>query len=330
MRKTLQILIAALLLCLSAAVGAETPPAADSDYAIFDELWVQVTADYRANCYQTYNSALLALTRRDGLEVPARNAQGQRLYRFWLAGRPQDRPLAIIMDLDETVIDNSAYQAFMALANATFHWESWEMFLNYQADHPSAWHAVPGAVDFVHQAQDLGYTVIFISNRTEEQRAITLKVLRGLGLKDADLSDRLFLDPGEDKDHAEATKLLARMGVREDSPEGRAMVSGEGRKERRRQQIRERFYPIIYIGDDMGDFFSFVKAGEASVEENLKNRRQAVDDLRAHWGRDWFVLPNPMYGNWGPGRTLPKVGQGLKRFLRDDGFFEFYQNHKKS
>lgn len=312
----------ALFLLLSLGVWAEAP-----DQTLYDELWVQTSADYRAHCFQTYGWALRTLQTRASLAGP-KDAQGRLVERVYISSGGKitevTRPLAVVMDLDETVIDNSAYQVFLAKTQTRFNLESWNAFLTWQGEHPETGRSIPGAVEFIKAAEALGFTPIFISNRTLPYTAATSRVLDSIGVNIQGLDDRMLLDPGKTDDAKGAQRILAGLGMGPESPEGRKMLEGQARKERRRWDIKLRYNPVMYLGDDLGDFLSFVKDPQGSVEKVLQDREGIVDANREKWGRDWFFLPNPMYGNWSPGMTLP--GQGLEKYLRDDGFTDFWRS----
>lgn len=92
-------------------------------------------------------------------------------------------------------------------------------------------------------------------------------------------------------------------------------------------QVSLDYRPVAFIGDDLGDFLSFVPEAGAPPEKVLQARYQAVADERERLGRQYFILPNPMYGNWSPGSTLPK--EGAAKFLRDDGFLDYYKSRAR-
>lgn len=313
MRKTILCFLAAL-----SGVAAAQPASLDSS-GVYDKLWVQTSADYRAHCLQTYGWATRSLRERSSLEG-RHDAQGRLIE----TTNVQERPLAVIMDLDDTVIDMSVYRTFLYAMQRDFELETWNSFLEYQADHAEACRSVPGAVEFIADAEKLGYTVFFISNRTEATRPSAIRVLEKLGINTKDLDKRLMLDTGAEDDARQARALMARLNIAESSVEGQALLRAQSRKERRRVQVSLDYRPVAFVGDDLGDFLSFVPEAGASPEKVMQARYQAVADERERLGRQYFLLPNPMYGNWSPGSTLPK--EGAAKFLRDDGFLEYYRN----
>lgn len=312
MRKTTFCFLAAL-----SGVAAAQPAPLDSS-GVYDKLWVQTSADYRAHCLQTYGWAARSLRERSSLEG-RHDAQGRLIETTNI----QERPLAVIMDLDDTVIDMSVYRTFLYAMQRDFELETWNSFLNYQAEHAEACRSVPGAVEFIAEAEKLGYTVFFISNRTEATRPSAIRVLEKLGINTKDLDKRMMLDTGAEDDARQARVLMARLGIPESSVEGQALLRAQSRKERRRLQVSLDYRPVAFIGDDLGDFLSFVPEAGASPEKVMQARYQAVADERDRLGRQYFILPNPMYGNWSPGSTLPK--EGAAKYLRDDGFLDYYR-----
>ncbi|HRH39573.1 MAG TPA: HAD family acid phosphatase, partial [Flavobacteriales bacterium] len=104
------------------------------------------------------------------------------------------RPLAIIVDIDETVLDNSPYQVSAVRNGKTFDAEAWKAW----TDKASA-KACPGARDFLLAARDGGYEVFYITNRDQCGRASTLKNLQDVGFPNADDLHLLLMDGTSDK-----------------------------------------------------------------------------------------------------------------------------------
>ncbi len=212
---------------------------------LYANLWMQTAAEYYAICEQTYALAyerVAALAEQESSELLP----------------------AVVMDLDETVIDNSAYQTYLTRAGENYSDETWEAYVQYQSEEPEP-KAVPGAVEFISRTQDLGVTVIFISNRNQTSRAETLQTLERLGIDISDAEDRVLL---------------------------RTDTSS---KTERRETSAGRYRIIAWFGDSLADFdeeFEDGASGTAYV------RRQRAEAARSRWGADWFVLPNPTYGDF--------------------------------
>ncbi len=164
-------------------------------------LWMQSSAEYRASALQTY-----ALARRALDDALAESAS---------------QPPAVILDLDETALDNSRYAARQLVKGETFTFgDSWTDWVN-----ESAAAAVPGAVEFLQYAQSRGVTPFYITNRMTRHEPATLVNLRKLGFPLSETEDTLL--------------------VRGDSSTD---------KTARRQLVASRYRVLLYLGDAMGDF----------------------------------------------------------------------------
>jgi 5'-nucleotidase (lipoprotein e(P4) family) len=184
-----------------ATVGAQTRAEArvpSQEYLMGATLFTQQAAEYRALCYQAYNLA----------EWRLREA---------LRGKPA-KP-AIIIDLDETVLDNSAYTAWQIAADQPYKPETWRVWVE-RAAAP----AVPGAVPFLRLADSLEVTIFYVSNRSEEEY--------------------------------EATRInMEILGLPQLSPEHFLLRSTTSDKSDRRRTIYSQGYEVLLlIGDNLGDF----------------------------------------------------------------------------
>jgi len=206
---------------------------------------MQTAAEYYAICEQTFALAY------------------DRIAAFTEKESP-DRPPAIIMDLDETVIDNSGYQTYLARSGTPYSEESWEAYLRYQSEEaePSS---VPGAAEFISRVEELGIAVMFISNRSESSREYTLRTLSRLGIDTTGDRERFLL---------------------------RTTTSS---KAERRAAVAEKYEIIAWVGDNLADFATEF---EDSVSGTPSVRFGHAEQSRSRWGTDWFVLPNPTYGDF--------------------------------
>lgn len=128
---------------------------------IFTAAYQQKAAEYRALCYQAYNIAHL------------------RLDQF--LQNKYDKPLAVMTDIDETVLDNSPYQVHQSLQGKDYDPVTWlEWTSKAEAD------TVPGAVGFFQYAASKGVEVFYVTNREERERESTLKNLKKYNFPFAD------------------------------------------------------------------------------------------------------------------------------------------------
>jgi 5'-nucleotidase (lipoprotein e(P4) family) len=128
-----------------------------NEYMTLANMWVQNSAEYRALCLQAYNLATQQLTRQ-------------------IAVKSNKRP-AIVLDIDETVLDNSPYQAMLTLTHRPFESESWDEWINLRRAR-----AVPGVVEFLKEAHRQGFELFFISNRTIGHLEPTFQNMIDLGI----------------------------------------------------------------------------------------------------------------------------------------------------
>ena len=212
-------------------------------------LWTQTSAEYAANTLQAYQLAAANLDR--ALADP-----------HWTAALEQqgdyaELPPAIMLDLDQTVLDTSSYNARIILEYGS---HTRQHFADWCGE--SVAPAIPGVKDFVGHAVVRGVVVIYISARREALRDCTSRNLRALGL------------PLPDQQH-----LLLNDGTPATS------------KTRQRDLTAEQYRLLLLVGDNLNDFVSGSKT-------DFDTRRALVDENARRWGREWIILPNPMYGNW--------------------------------
>jgi acid phosphatase len=175
-------------------------------------------------------------------------------------GAYQALPPAVVLDADESIIDNSAYQAWMTLNDTTFDPKTWNAYVNTVTSL-----AIPGAVEFARYADSRGVKVFYISNRTAEEEPATRKNLEKLGFP-----------MGGDVD----TMLMTRKQPDWGSAKGT-----------RRAYIAKNYRILLNIGDNFGDFVDEYRGTEA---ERLK----VFEQYRDRWGREWIMIANPSYGSF--------------------------------
>jgi acid phosphatase len=318
LRLSLQALLLGLAL-LTQPVRAEAPAQLPPD--LLAVVWQQTSAEYKALCMQVFQGATEAM--RTHVQGGEYLFQDGRLWLQTLVRHPDGRltwdrrPVALVMDLDETVLDNSGFEAWAIQTRQTYNPKNWGHWMRFQGDTPSSWKALPGALEMLCEARKMGISPVFITNRNESGRAATLAVLRGLGLDAPDLSERLYMedDPNEPKARE---ALLNEMGLSPDSAEGRRLAANSSDKERRRLDAMSRFHVVAWFGDNLYDFPVDVPNTTAPGEAIRKVRDDEVARNAQRWGTSWFVLPNPMYGSWYYGPAVPS-GSQLK-VLDDFGF----------
>jgi 5'-nucleotidase (lipoprotein e(P4) family) len=234
------------LLVLSTNVLAQTPSrqsSTDNEYQTAAVLWQQSSAEYRALAFQAFNLAQLRL---DQDLARHRSRRGRSM-----------RP-AIVVDSDETVLDNTRFQAELILRGAAYTPQSWTAW----CERAEAG-AVPGAVEFLNYAFRHGVRVFYITNRRQTEKAGTVANLKKLG----------FPDVSDD------TVMIREQGT-------------TASKESRRQSVRGSYRIVLLIGDNLNDF------NDDFSGKSIADRKAQVDRERVQFGSQYIVLPNPMYGDW--------------------------------
>jgi acid phosphatase len=216
-------------------------------------LWVQTALEYEASALQAFRLAQIQLDA--ALADPS-----------WTAAIEQQvdasrLPPAVILDVDETVLDNSYYQARMIRDNTAYATATWDPWVE-----EARATAIPGAVAFTQYAAKKGVTVFYVTNRTANLEAATRK---NLGAESFPLDEKVD------------TVL-----VRGERPEWSASAKGP-----RRAHVARDYRILLLVGDDLGDFV--VEAAGTPAE-----RRQGAAAQRGWWGRQWIMVPNPTYGSW--------------------------------
>jgi len=228
------VVVAVVGLGLIATVRGQTAPVASG----LEIKFVRDSAEYATLARQTYRLAGDAVRRA-----------AQTIGRS---------PWAVVLDLDETVLDNSAYQLERAAYGLPFESASWAAWTERREAA-----AVPGVVEFVSIVRQSGGHLAWISNRNTTVEIPTKANLQALGVWSDD--DRLCLQ--RDSQH---TKRMRRAEV----------IAGSGNC-----AWSTAMRVPVFVGDQMGDF--------PVPDENIPET-----GTDAAFGRTCFLLPNPMYGDW--------------------------------
>ncbi|TKR29294.1 5'-nucleotidase, lipoprotein e(P4) family [Luteimonas gilva] len=251
---------------------AETKPVADAkpagaasnnsaDDNLNAVLWVQTSAEYRAACETVYRAAA------DKLDVALKEKNWDALVPDERdnAGQTAGLKPAVIMDVDETVLDNSPYQARLVKNGGEYDEVGWDRWV---AEKKAK--AVPGVVDFAKAASAKGITVLYLSNRAVHLKDATIANLKAVGMPVA--NDQVFLGLGTFVKDCEQ--------------------NGSEKNCRRRLAGRQ-YRVLMQFGDQLGDF--------AQIVANTPTDRAKLADEYGDWfGERWWMLPNPTYGSWEP------------------------------
>ena len=186
--------------------------------------WMQNAAEYRAAAIQAYRSAKISVERA---------LQDQR----WTAALEQNDgyqnyPPAVILDLDETVLDNSIFQARLTASGTAFSDSAWQKWVGEKKSG-----LVPGAREFLSFAQARGVRLYYVTNRTcnpDNADDPTVAVLQ---------MHAIPYFPG---------RLLCRTNTGDKSP--------------RRKEVANLARVLLVIGDDLNDFATLALDAPARAE----------------------------------------------------------------
>ena len=189
-------------------------------------LWMQTAAEYKALCRQAFNTA------KNMLDIALKDKE-------WTAATEQttayqNLPPAVILDIDETVLDNSAYEAGLIIDNADYTSTSWTKWCEERRAG-----SITGAVDFCKYAAARNVQVIYITNRKQIEYNATRDNLLREG----------FPEPVDD------TTLLMR--------------TGSSNKTDRRKTVSEKYRILLLIGDNGGDFLGGFTGASLSDRDSL-------------------------------------------------------------
>jgi 5'-nucleotidase (lipoprotein e(P4) family) len=226
--------------CFAGAAAAQTRAALDNEYQAGATLWYQTSGEARALYYQGFNLARMMLDR------DLRVNRGNR------------RPRALVVDVDETVLDNSRFQTEQIKRREGYSGAAWTDWCKREQAT-----AVPGAVEFLKYASSRGVRVFYITNRNQNERQCTAENLNKLGFPV--VNDQTLL-------------------VRTDP--------ATSSKEPRRQSVASRYRIILLMGDNLNDFTNLFE------KRTVEDRNTIVDNLKTQFGSRFIMLPNPMYGDW--------------------------------
>lgn len=188
----------AISISLGACKPAQEEKIYNQDHLIYATIWYQNSPEMRALYYQGFNIA------------------GERLRQ--LSKTRTSKPKAVIVDIDETMLNNVRFQAQEIIDNREFSgdfWNEWSQLGKAEA--------LPGAVEFSKLCDSLGIALFYISNRKPNETEATLRNLDSLGFAFA-------------------------------KPEFLLLRDNESSKKARREKVMEKYDVVLLVGDNLNDF----------------------------------------------------------------------------
>jgi 5'-nucleotidase (lipoprotein e(P4) family) len=215
-------------------------------------LWVQKAAEAKFAARQAYRLA----TRQ--LDAALRDKKWSAAIEQ--TGSFRKLPPAIILDIDETVLDNSAYQARLVRDDLPYSGTSWAQWVA-QSNAP----VISGADKFLAYAARKGVQIFYVSNRGVAEEEATRKNLLRLGLPVQGPEDHILMN-GE-------------------------MVDWTSDKMTRRSYVAQKYRILLLFGDDLNDFVT-------AKPRTLQERLELLETYDSYLGERWILLSNPLYGSW--------------------------------
>ncbi len=248
--------LAAFLLCAGLVLGAAGAHAKDLKATTHNDLlnatlWTQTSVEFKATALAGYRLARLMLDQA--------LADKDWTAALEQAGAYQDKPPAVILDIDETVLDNSEYEAWLIKEGTDYSGKTWGPYVDAAISKP-----IPGSLEFIAYAASQGVEIFYLSNRKHPNEEGTRTNLKALGYPINEAMDTVLLRGEND-------------WGREKSP--------------RRAHVAKDYRVLLLFGDNLGDFTDEIGGTPA-------DRLKVYEKHLARWGSSWITLPNPMYGSW--------------------------------
>ncbi len=238
------------------ATGRAAVPADD---LLLATLWTQRAVEHNLVFREIYRNAMEKLP--EAIADPTWNAMPKDERERVAPGLPP----AVILDIDEAILDNSPYEARLIRSGQEYNDFTWSKWCDEEAARP-----LPGALQFTRYAAAHGVAIFYISNRAKDLDEATLANLRKDGFPVA--SPQSFLGLG-------------------------TFVAGceqyGSNKGCRRRLLARAHRVVMQFGDQLGDFVDV-------ISNTPEGRAKSIAPYLDWIGERWWVLPNPMYGSWLP------------------------------
>lgn len=233
------------------SVGAQADEGVAQNDLLNATLWTQSSVEFKASALASYRLATLMLDKA-------------LADKSWTAALEQDgdyqnKPPAIILDVDETVLDNSEYEAWLIKAKTHYSSKTWGPYVDQAISKP-----IPGSLEFINYAKSKGVEIFYVSNRKAPGEEGTRKNLKALGYPINEAFDTVLL--------------------RKENDWGR-------KKSSRRAHIAKDYRVLMVFGDNLGDFTD-------AYGGSIADRQKVYEEHADRWGTSWIMIANPMYGSW--------------------------------
>ena len=214
-------------------------------------LWTQAAVEYQMSTTQAYKLAELNLMKALADKNWTAATEQKKNY--------QELPPAVILDIDETVLDNSPFQARLVKLNIPYNQDLWDTWVKEaNADY------IKGSLEFIKFVKSKGVAVFYVTNRIKDNEDPTFDNLKKLGFP-VESKDELLMKNEQEKWGSDKTS--------------------------RRQFVADKYRIVMLVGDDANDF---VNVGKILPLDRFTK----LEEYSERWGKSWIILPNPQYGSW--------------------------------
>jgi predicted secreted acid phosphatase len=170
------------------------------------------------------------------------------------------KPMAVVLDIDETVVLNLGLQSRLATGAAL----TPDQRAQWDREGGDKVVAVPGAAGAVEALRTMGVEVVFIGDRPKSTAGAAAAMIAAVGLGEAVPDKTLFL-----------------------------AEEGETARDPRRAAIASLYCVLAIAGDQLGDFTDLFDAGQGPA---VRRAETLFAPVNARLGAGWFLLPNPVHG----------------------------------
>ncbi len=222
-------------------------------------LWTQNSAEYRLITSYLYQEA------------------EKNIDRF----STNDEPWVVIMDVDETLLDNSEYNRRRDQSGLGYTSESWADWVKEEAADE-----IPGAKKFVTKVLESGGHIALITNRNRSLDQYTWNNLQALGFPLTRDNTCILGRSEEDIQSVDGKEFINDKDLRRTHiSNGNATACWEKAPSAKSGWNRN-LSIVMQIGDNIKDFAN-------TTQENVD-----LNEFLKRQGKDILILPNAMYGSW--------------------------------
>lgn len=277
------LLLLSFLLATGQSMADDKPWLGDN--RLYSILWYSTSPEREALCQQTFAIAMESIDRK-------------------LAQKRSGNPLAIVVEIDEVLLDSTGYVTFLLLNDEGYENVSWDEWVRFQSLPDVPVQLVPGSLEFLTEIESKGLSILYLSDRQAEHFEGTYQTLKDLGLSTKNLKQRILLTSDSDW----------------------AIVDNANKKYARQVEVMKDYDVLAWLGSQIEDFPVRVSPKASYGQALIDERREAFLGFKKRLGKDFFLFPNPIWGTW-----LNSLGElkNSDELLDDFGFGKFYRKRRR-